>query len=222
VAVDDYIPFYGKYYTTAYNFFIVPYAAGKSDDGGLWAPLHEKLWAKMMGNYERINAGYLGEAWDHLTGIPSTYYGMTDVSTINNNADSLWQIINDAMHKNLVAAFSTAAGNPFNLVPSHAYSILGTYNYTDDTGNNRFLVRIRNPWGQDVYNASNIWGDNDTTTWSLNAKNNLPYVSDLDDGVFFMEASDCVLGFNGLWIGHFYDSFTNNYLEVLAAPNNTL
>jgi hypothetical protein len=126
------------------------------------------------------------------------------------------------MHNNLVAALSTSASNPFNLVPSHAYAILGSYNYTDDTGASRFLFKIRNPWGQDVYNASNIWGDNDTATWSLNAMNKLPYVDDMDDGVYFMEASDVVLGYNGLWIGHFYDTYINNYLEVLAAPNNTL
>ena len=176
----------------------------------------------MMGNYERINSGYIGEAWDHLTGIPSTYYSMSDASTINNNAASFWQIVNDAMYKNLVAALSTDADNPFNLVPSHAYSVLGTYNYTDDNGNYRYLVKIRNPWGEDHYNSSLVWGDNDTATWTLNAKNMLPYVNDLEDGVFFMEASDCILGYNGLWIGHFYDTFVNNYLEVRGAANNTL
>lgn len=214
VAIDDWIPFYGKYYSAQYGWFITPYATTKSDDGSIWGLLSEKLFAKVMGNYERINAGYLSETWDFLTGIPSTYYSFTDASTINNDAMNLWDVINDAMKLQLVAALGTDSDNPYNLVPGHAYSIHGTYNYTDDTGATRLLARIRNPWGSDVYNASNVWGDNDTDTWTLNAKNFLPYKSDMSDGMFFMELSDVLLGFAGLYIGHFYDNYYNNYFEV--------
>ena len=181
----------------------------------MWGPLSEKVFAKVMGNYERINSGYIGEAWDFLTGVPSTYYSMADTSTINNNGATLWDLVNDALANNLVAAFSTDSSNPYNLVPSHAYTIVGTYNYTDDAGVSRFLLRIRNPWGSDHYNSSLVWADNDTVSWTLNAKNMLPYSNDLEDGLFFAEADACIDGFNGLWLGHFYDNYFNNYLEVI-------
>ena len=124
------------------------------------------MWAMVNGNYERINSGSLAETWDFIAGIPTRYYTMTDASTVNNNALTLWTMLNDAMLKNFVAAFGTGLANPFNLVANHAYTVLGTYNFTDSAGDSHLIVRIRNPWGRDVYNSSLTWRDNDTTSWT--------------------------------------------------------
>ena len=31
-----------------------------------------------------------------------------------------------------------------------------------------------------------------------------------------MEASECLLGFDGFWIGHYYDNYWNSFLERTA------
>lgn len=138
------------------------------------------MWAKVNGNYERINSGSLTEAWDFLAGIPGKYYSHADVSTVNNNAATMWGLINDAMNANNVAAFGTAGGpNPYNLVPSHAYSVLSTFDFVDSSAVHHKLLRIRNPWGRDVYNSSLTWADNSTASWNLEAMNSLPFKHDL-------------------------------------------
>ena len=84
-----------------------------------------------MGNYEMINSGSLGETWDFLAGIPTTYYRNDDTYTINNDADTLWDVINTAMVNNHLATFATGTTTLFGLVPGHAYTVLGTFNFTD-------------------------------------------------------------------------------------------
>lgn len=53
----------------------------------------EKTFAKVMGNYEVLNSGSAGEAWDFTSGIPYTYYSVSDASTVNNTGSKAWNII---------------------------------------------------------------------------------------------------------------------------------
>lgn len=81
----------------------------------------------------------------------------------------------------------------------HAYTVLGTFNYTDESDVSHLLVKIRNPWGRDVYDDTTmLWGDNDTASWTLEASNFLPWSNKSDDGAFFMDASQTVQAFAGL------------------------
>lgn len=132
---------------------------------------------------------------------------MSDASTVNSDAMTMWHLIDDAMNANNVAAFGTGgSSNPYNLVPSHAYSVLSTFDFVDSSAVHHYLLRVRNPWGKDVYNSSLTWADNDTnanTPWTLEAMNSLPFKHDLKDGDFFMEASEAVQAFDGFWIGYF-------------------
>ena len=52
VVVDDYFPF--EYQQSTEKLFF----AKMGSDGSLWGPLLEKLWAKINGNYELIQAGW--------------------------------------------------------------------------------------------------------------------------------------------------------------------
>ena len=59
----------------------------------MWAPILEKVWAKVNGNYENINNGDSTESIAFFTNAPSRRYDLTDPSTINGNADLLWSIV---------------------------------------------------------------------------------------------------------------------------------
>lgn len=125
----------------------------------MWGPLMEKTFAKVMGNYEVLNSGSAGEAWDFTSGIPYDYL----------YADSnSWSTINTALSKGYIVDGDIAYADPFKLPSGHAYSILGAYTIKDANGTvtNR-LIQIRNPWGYDVYNGS--WNDSDTYHWTASA-----------------------------------------------------
>lgn len=52
VVIDDYFPF------EIQDFEEKLFFAKMGSDGALWGPLLEKLWAKINGNYELIQAGW--------------------------------------------------------------------------------------------------------------------------------------------------------------------
>jgi hypothetical protein len=62
--VDAYLPEYnaGWYYQNVY--------ADLGKDGAYWAPLFEKAWAKINGNYDHIVGGSVGEAMYAFSGAP--------------------------------------------------------------------------------------------------------------------------------------------------------
>ncbi len=169
VVIDDYLPFNTKYYTASYGYYIYLNFATQAGDGSLWGPLMEKTFAKVMGNYEVLNGGQAGEAWAFTSGIPYTWYTNSDASGINSVGLNAWNILSTAFSKGYVADGAVGSSNLVGLPTGHAYTILGTYTLKDTAGTvtNR-LIRIRNPWGQDVYTGN--WHDGDTTRWTTLAK----------------------------------------------------
>jgi hypothetical protein len=87
----------------------------------------EKTFAKVMGNYEVLNGGSAGEAWDFTSGIPYTYYSTTDKSTVNSNGTTAWTLISNAFTNGYLADGSVTNANSYGLPTGHAYSILGAY-----------------------------------------------------------------------------------------------
>jgi hypothetical protein len=87
----------------------------------------EKTFAKVMGNYEVLNGGSAGEAWDFTSGIPYTYYTNSDASTVNSTGVNAWNIINSAFAKGYIADGAVGSSNAYGLPDGHAYSILGAY-----------------------------------------------------------------------------------------------
>jgi calpain-15 len=68
VVIDDFLPFTSKGQLVFDNI---------SSDGSLYAPLMEKVWAKVNGNYENIIAGMSEESLGALLGSPAVQFTMT-------------------------------------------------------------------------------------------------------------------------------------------------
>jgi Calpain family cysteine protease len=62
----------------------------------------EKTFAKVMGNYEVLNGGSAGEAWDFTSGIPYTYYYVSDATTVNSTGYKAWNIISAALNSEYI------------------------------------------------------------------------------------------------------------------------
>ena len=71
------------------------------------------------------------------------------------------------------------------------YSVMGTYSIVDGTGNiiNR-LIRLKSPTGSDASYTGN-WNDN-SASWSQSNNTNIPYVNNINDGIFFIESIDFI------------------------------
>lgn len=142
-------------------------------DGVVWAPLMEKIWAKVNGNYEMTIAGVSQESLGFITGAPSTYFNMTadmgyvpgDNSTLETSGLDAWTKIKAADEVNYVMTASANGGGFWGLVPDHTYTLTGAFEIKDGNGavTNR-LLEIRNPWGIDGYDGP--WSDSDTDKWT--------------------------------------------------------
>ena len=58
----------------------IPLFAKIGQDNSMWGPILEKAWAKVNGNFERIEAGYGLEAFSFLTNSPSRYFNVSKLS----------------------------------------------------------------------------------------------------------------------------------------------
>ena len=119
----------------------------KSPNGAYWGPLIEKAGAKYYGNYERAEGGMGVEAFSMLTGMPTKM-----VSTSDHSNDDLWALIKDMDTKEWMMTASNHVRN-HGLPSGHAYTLLGAVKLSNGTK----LLKIRNPWGSEVYNGP--WSD---------------------------------------------------------------
>ena len=62
ITIDDYLPFY--------NGNLI-FAGASYVDNNIWAPILEKAFAKVFGNYEYINDGWQSESLRFYTGAPT-------------------------------------------------------------------------------------------------------------------------------------------------------
>ena len=81
IVVDDLFP---------YNEAKKNWAFSRPDkDRDIWVLLLEKAWAKIHGNYQRIEAGTNGEALPALTGAPADFTYHAEIK----NKEDLWRSI---------------------------------------------------------------------------------------------------------------------------------
>lgn len=151
VYVDEYIPVYTEFYSydeTTYNAktkvnttttkndaYYYPVFAQVGQDGSFWGAMHEKMYAKIVGNYEFINnGGYPREALDVLLGAPTLdiYFGdfgwAYDDYMSEYSPEDLYNIIRDCEENQFpaVAAIFDDWG-AYNLPGNHAYTVLGAW-----------------------------------------------------------------------------------------------
>lgn len=134
------------------------------------------------------------------------------MSSINNDPNQAWSIITDALNNNFPVGVDTASGAPYGLVPGHAHTITSAHTLKDAYGNVKFrLLRIRNPWGRDMYTGP--WNDGDTSRWTTAYKAQVPYANNANDGYFYMEVSDLVTSFNYFQVNYYRADWSLNYYE---------
>lgn len=117
-------------------------AKPSEDSREIWVLILEKAWAKVFGSYQRIEAGTAGEAFQPLTGCPSTALIHDDCK----NKNWLWNKIKHADESTFPMATAVAsqmedesqlkAGDMKNvgLVDAHAYSLIAAREIKADNG----------------------------------------------------------------------------------------
>ncbi|GFT41650.1 calpain-B [Nephila pilipes] len=162
-----------------------------SDRREFWVALLEKAYAKLHGSYEALEGG---QAMDALVDLTS---GLSERYDLESAPLNLYQFLLQASSGGAFITCSRKgdwqmanAADPNGLVSGHAYTVTAVAKVPMKEGNKVNLVRIRNPWGNDVeWNGS--WNDNDSR-WSevdLHTKHELEWRR-RDDGEFWMEYKD--------------------------------
>jgi len=141
VVVDDLFPFDSN--TNRWAFSRPSKEEGTNE---IWVLILEKVWAKIFGSYQRIEAGTAGEAMYPLTGCPSQYFIHANLK----QADKLWDKILYSDEKKFpmcTAVASQAAEGLTNknvksvgLVDAHAYSLIAAKVIHLDNGKTERLI----------------------------------------------------------------------------------
>lgn len=133
ISVDDIVPMYKPVVDQSY--FIMADAINNT----FWGPLLEKAYAKFTGSYEHIALGGIAsEAMRAVAQLPGFLY-----QTANYPNNTFWFMMDQALRQGDIVTASTPSGynstagnqvlNMFGINLQHAYSVLGTYNITNQT-----------------------------------------------------------------------------------------
>ncbi|KAK7017663.1 calpain catalytic domain-containing protein [Favolaschia claudopus] len=186
--------------------------------GETWAPLVEKAYAKLHGDYGSLCSGYASEAVEDLTGGVSSFIQCKDIL----DKEKFWT--EELLFTNRDRVFScsfqglspTRNGN-FNatvngLWGNHAYSILRAV----EISGKRFLV-LRNPCGQTDWNGP--WADG-SKEWTSQWMDALPHLGHLfgDQGKFIMEYKDFLSCFEQVDRTRLFDPLFTMRYEVIRVP----
>lgn len=185
IVIDDILPFKKGKKDLIFD--------GLSDTNSLWGPFIEKVWAKVNGNYERLNGGGGAEVFQFLFGLPTTSYSRGSSQWMT--GDDIFQIVAQAdkyqyiMYASVPGDGDDSVKNKYGLPKSHAYTLLSNHIiYNADGTEKARLFRCRNPWGSDTsYNGT--WNDN-SALWDDKVNNygaQLPFAKNTGDGIFFID-----------------------------------
>lgn len=166
----------------------------------------EKAWAKIFGNYHRIEAGTTGEALPVLTGAPSSFFYHSEAK----NKEEIWDQIKKADDKDYIIATAVSSArqgknaaemSAVGLVDAHAYSLISTYEEVDGHNQRLRLIKIRNPWGFKEWTGE--WSDK-SEKWTKEMKEKLDFEAQ-DDGIFFISFQD--------YLNFFYITTISKYVQ---------
>jgi hypothetical protein len=182
VIVDDYVPHYGNRFTTVF-------AKIQPDEGSTWVTILEKAYAKLVGNYAQMNAGWGFRGIHDLTGWPAVtifHQQLTQdqvLATVSRE-DATGALMNSASY---YSSLGTSGKNEFGILYTHDYTFLKVEQVTKIDGVVVTLVKMRNPWSKESYIGP--WHDYDPI-WaevSQEEKERIGYVETRLDGSFFMD-----------------------------------
>ena len=161
----------------------------------MWAPILEKAWAKVKGNYEASEGGFVVSGLRAITGAPVFTYDTASIGTdVSEEAVfNLFVAANDAEYP--MGAGTTGGSdtgrNDCGIATGHAYSILEPFEMTDANSVTTKMLLMRNPWGTTDYSAAWHAGD---AAWTDELVAQVPWGVDprtsVDDGLFTMPMSE--------------------------------
>lgn len=144
VVIDDRLPTYRGQLVYMHS----------AENNEFWSALLEKAYAKLHGSYEALKGGSTCEALEDFTG------GVTEMYELKEAPSTLFNIIEKGFERNSMMGCSIEpdpnvleAETPQGLVRGHAYSITKAQLVdivTPNTTGKIPLLRLRNPWGNDV------------------------------------------------------------------------
>lgn len=168
----------------------------------MWAPILEKAWAKVKGNYEMAEGGFSVSGLRAITGAPVFTYQTSDICTADCGDDqtvtpeSIHALLTEANDADFPMSAGTTGGadtgrNDCGIATGHAYSILEPFTMTDGSGTEHLMLLMRNPWGITYYNGP--WYSDDVN-WTDDLVAQVPWNIDprasVDDGIFTMPMSE--------------------------------
>jgi calpain-15 len=164
--------------------------------------------AKLNVNYANLNEGFPGEALRALTGMPTSYYGGSRKHNMSN--DDLYDLLTDSQKENFPMVAGTGGHTSYNLVPGHAFTILGTQTITNKDGDVvERLVKMRNPWGKFMYTGP--WSGH-SDYWTDYYKDQVDGYKDDDEGIFFMPLDIWRTEYEAFTICHYRDDWNTHEL----------
>lgn len=176
-----------------------------------WVCVLEKAYARIYTNYGAIVGGFPPDALEDLTGCRSNSLSCKDTPI-----EKLFEDMQTAFKRGFLLTTYTSGTDTsaymhgdvsdeekkyaencekLGIVPGHAYSVLGVYNYKGT-----MLVKLRNPWGQGEWKGD--WGDS-SAQWTADAKATIQYEPGGDDGSFWMPMKELVKMFPDVCICEF-------------------
>ncbi|CBZ42128.1 Calpain catalytic domain-containing protein [Caenorhabditis elegans] len=187
IIVDDFFPCYSKTNSIAM-------AVGRRNQ--LWVPLIEKAMAKVLGSYSKLHGASLAQGLSMLTGASCVNYNCPPIPSSVDDVDTFWaQLVSSKESGFLMCCHCGAFENvvaeaefkAMGLLTNHAYSILDVI-YEQGYR----LLRIRNPWGQFVWNGK--WSDG-WPGWPIGMKQKFLNQRKDETGAFWMDLEDFVARF---------------------------
>jgi calpain-15 len=112
----------------------------------------EKAWAKVYGNYQRIEMGLLDSAQHPLTGCPVWTLDHPNAvpETLCNaifDSDKRKFIMGCGVVSSMDEEMSSADVKKAGLMDHHAYTLIGAIEVDLDAGGKEKLIQVRNPYG---------------------------------------------------------------------------
>ncbi|XP_070491608.1 calpain-A isoform X2 [Chironomus tepperi] len=194
VVIDDRLPTYRGQLVYMHS----------AENNEFWSALLEKAYAKLHGSYEALKGGTTCEALEDFTG------GVTEMYELKEAPSNLFNIIEKGFERNSMMGCSiepdpnvNEAETPQGLVRGHAYSITKAQLVdivTPNTTGKIPLLRLRNPWGNDV-EWNGAWSDK-SAEWRYipdHAKEEIGLTFD-HDGEFWMSYRDFLKYFDRMEI----------------------
>ncbi|XP_078256087.1 calpain-2 catalytic subunit-like [Rhinoraja longicauda] len=168
------------------------------DNNEFWVCLLEKAYAKLYGSYGDLHMGQMAEAMVDFTG------GVKREIRLDNPPPDLWRTLRRAITLGSFVGCSTAVVSDgerrldSGLVMTHAYSLTAAEE-VECQNQVEELVRVRNPWGNDV-EWKGAWSDGSAQWGRISPNTRQRLLLQQDDGEFWMSLQDFTEHFSQLVI----------------------